>query len=131
MPVESASAQPCAAKRSINVSTRRCASIANASSKSTAASRLISWAYRGIPVIRLAPKQQHDQHAEHGEQECGAQEFGRAEDAQLRRQRLDQREREPAYRQLDDQDGNGERDRAPALAAVGDAEREEQREAAA
>ena len=42
--VDAASARPCAANRLISDSTRRCASIANASSSSSAAKRLISWA---------------------------------------------------------------------------------------
>src|SRR5215467_1986909 len=130
MTVEQASANPCAAKRSISVSTRRCASIAKASSNSTAASRLISCDQSGIAVIARASasEQQIDQHSQHGEQERGTEELRRSEDAQLGRDRLDQRQGETARGELDDQHRNRADYCWPVSAATGNTEREEKRD---
>src|SRR5271169_6824965 len=126
--VEHASAKPCAAKRLISVNTRRCASIAKASSSRTAASRLISWAQSGMPVIArsLAAQQQVDQHAQHGEQKRRAEKLGCAEDAHLRRQRFDQCQAEAAQGELDDQHRSCAKNRAHVGVALRDTEGQEQ-----
>ena len=67
------------------------------------------------------------QHAEHGEQECGGEEFRRAEDAHLGAQGLDQRKRRAADGELGDEEQQCGDDAEP-FAAVRDAEREEQRQ---
>src|SRR4249920_4112987 len=103
MAVEQASASPCAAKRSISERTRRWASIANASSSRIAASRLMSCAYSGRAALILGAQKQVDQHAKHREHECGTEELRSAEDAHLRRQRLDQRQCCAAEQQLHDE----------------------------
>src|SRR5215831_11851959 len=93
------------ANRSINVSTRRCASMANASSSNTAASRLISCDQSGIAVIGLASSSEElrHQHSENRKQKRRAEEFRRAKDPQLGGKRLDERQRQAADGQLGDQ----------------------------
>src|SRR6202171_2718237 len=129
MAVELASANPCAANRLISVNTRRCASIANASSSSTAASRLMSCAQSGAAVIcSLAPQQQVDQHRQYREKERRAQKLRRAEDAHLRRQGFDQRKSEAADGGLGEEHRGGAENRQPVGAALHDSERQEQRQ---
>src|SRR5438876_10579403 len=98
MTVEVASAAPCQARSLMSVSTRRCDSIANAISRMNAASTLTSWARSGIPTSAF--HQEMREHAVHREQERGRQELRRAEEAQLREQRLDQREAGAGEREL-------------------------------
>src|SRR5882672_5749318 len=98
MAVEAARAAPCQASRWIRVSTRLCESIANAISRRNAASTLTSWARIGISTSAF--HQEIRQHAEHGEQERCGQELGREKQAQLREQRLDQREACAGEREL-------------------------------
>src|SRR3989441_9737054 len=126
MAVEAASAAPCQARSLMSVSTRRCDSIANASSRRNAASTLTSSARSVIPTSAF--HQEMSQHAEHGEQERGGQELRREEEAQLREQRLDQREAGACECELAREGGKSERQRRP-VAGVGDAPGEEERDA--
>src|SRR5882762_2424452 len=98
MAVEAASAAPCQARSLMSVSTRRCDSIANASSRRNAASTLTSSAKMVIPTSAF--HQEMRQHAEHGEQERGGQELRREKQAQLCEQRLDQREARAGEREF-------------------------------
>src|ERR1700682_361205 len=128
MAVELASANPWAANRLISVNTRRCASIANASSSSTAASRLMSCAQSGVAVIcSLAPQQEVDQHRQYREQKRRAQKLRRAEDAHLRRQGFDQCKSEAADGELGDEHRNGAENRQPVGAALRDPKGQKQR----
>src|SRR6267378_2443654 len=112
MAVEAASAAPCQARSLMSVSTRRCDSIANASSRLTSSAKMV------IPTSAF--HQEMRQHAEHGEQERGGQELGREEEAQLREQRLDQREAGAGERELARERSKSVRQRRP-VAGVGDA----------
>src|SRR2546426_700462 len=96
--VEAASAAPCQAKRWIRVRTRRCDSIANASSSRNAASRLTTWPERDVAIS--APYQEVDQHAEHRQEEGGGEELGRKEQPQLSEQGLDQRQNRAGKREF-------------------------------
>jgi hypothetical protein len=68
------------------------------------------------------------EHGEHREQERGGEELGRAEDAHLGAEGLDQREQEAADRELHGEHRHRHQQPHP-VAALGDAEREEQRQA--
>src|SRR5882672_963942 len=125
MAVEVASAAPCQARSLMSVSTRRWDSIANAISRRNAASTLTSWARSGIPTSAF--HQEMRQHAEHGEQERRRQELRREEQAQLREQRLDQREACTGERELARERGERVGQGRP-VAGVGDAPGEEERD---
>src|SRR5437762_11319186 len=126
MAVEVASAAPCQARSLMSVSTRRWDSIANAISRRNAANTLTSWARSGIPTSAF--HQEMRQHAEHGEQERGRQELRREEQAQLREQRLDQREACTGERELPGERGKRVRQRRP-VAGGGDSPGREQGDA--
>src|SRR5258708_35533974 len=118
MAVEVASAAPCQARSLMSVSTRRWDSIANAISRRNAASTLTSWARSGIPTSAF--HQEMRQHAEHCEQERGGQELRRQKQAQLREQRLAQREAGAGERELPGERGKRVRQRRP-VTGIGDA----------
>src|SRR5207245_2797285 len=96
------------------------------SSRRNAASTLTSSARSVIPTSAF--HQEMSQHAEHGEQERGGQELRREEEAQLREQRLDQREAGAGECELARERSKSVRQRRP-VAGVGDAPREEERDA--
>src|SRR5256885_11059898 len=66
--VEAASAAPCQAKRWIRLRTRRCDSIANASSRRNAASRLTTWPERDVAIS--APHQRSEEHTSELQSPC-------------------------------------------------------------
>src|SRR6267143_1850 len=126
MAVEVASAAPCQARSLMSVSTRLCDSIANASSRRNAASTLTSWARIGVPTSAF--HQEMREHPQHREQERGGQELRSEKQAQLREQRLDQREAGAGERELPRERRKSVRQRRP-VAGVGDAPGEEERDA--
>src|SRR5574337_1426101 len=90
--VDADSTAPCNANRLTSDRMRRCDSIANDDSSSSAAPRLINCDAQ-VGVGMSAPEQLMDQQAEHREQERGGEEFRRAENAQFRARGFDQGER--------------------------------------
>src|SRR6266849_7762713 len=109
----------------MSVSTRRCDSIANAIKRRNAASTLTSWARIGIPTSAF--HQEMREHAQHREQERGGQELRREKQAQLREQRLDQREACAGERELAGERGKCVGQGRP-VAGVRDAPGEEERD---
>src|SRR3970040_1373958 len=125
--VEAVSAAPCHANSLISVRTRRCASMAKASSSRNAASRLTNWLERDSSMAFSAAREEVGQHAQHAEQKGRGQELGGEEQALLGEQRLDQRETGAGEDKLCRQRRERERERSP-VARFGNAPGQEQRD---
>src|SRR5512146_943835 len=89
MAVLNASTKPCSANRLMSDRIRRCVSIANASSNSVAAKRLMSWLDRGKDDIS-GFQQEVRQHAECREQERGSEKLRSAENPHFGGERFQQ-----------------------------------------
>src|SRR3989338_9033366 len=126
--VEALSAAPCHANSLISVSTRRCDSMAKASSSRNAASRLTNWLERDSSMGFSAAREEVGQHAQHAEKKSRGQELGGEEQAQLGEQRLQQREAGAGEGKLCRQRRERERERSP-VARLGNAPGQEKRDA--
>src|SRR4030065_1730738 len=105
------STKPCQANKLIKDSTRRCDSMANAINSSSPASRLINCPLSETDIS--GPQQEMNEHAQHREQESGAQEFRRTEDAHLGRNCFQQREARAGRYQLYAECGQSQRQGGP------------------
>src|SRR6185436_1526597 len=102
---------PCSANKWMRVRIRRCASIPNAMSSISAASKLINCADSGRFTLTL--QQEVSQHTQHCKHECHAEKFRSAEYAHFRRHGLEQSQPRSSRGDLGDECRNRERHHQP------------------
>src|SRR5262249_13223316 len=86
---------------------RRCASMANDSSRSKAAQRFSNCRSKGVPATYLRSEQQVHEKAQHGKEKSDGQKLGGAKHAQLGRYGLDKGQSSPGHGEFDSEERNG------------------------